>query len=328
MRRREFIVWLGGAAALPSAAYAQQKERVRRVGILVVSPEKQPDTKARLAGFRRGMEQLGWVEGRNVQFDIRYADNKPELYPALAKELVASQPDVIFAHTTPANAALRRESRTIPDVFFAVSDPIGSGFIASMARPGGNLTGLALYEEGITGKWLAMLKEIAPNLTRAALIANPKTTPFDYYARSAKASGASLAIEVVPNPISGAADIERSIASFARVPNGGVVLPPSATITDHQDLVITLAAKHRLPAAYAQRLFVVAGGLMSYSSDLVEHSRQAASYVDRILKGASPAELPVETPSKYQTTVNLRTAKALGLTVPPGLLVAADEVIE
>ncbi len=206
--------------------------------------------------------------------------------------------------------------------------PIGSGFIASLSRPSGNLTGLLQYEEGITGKWLAMLKEIAPNLTRAALLANPKTAAFDYFLRSAKTLAPSLAIDVVPLPIENATDIERSVEAFAREPNGGLVLPPDTTTVVHRDQIIMLAARHRLPAVYAIRIFVAVGGLMFYGTDFVELYRQAASYVDRILHGAKPADLPVQTPTKFETVVNLKTAKALGLTVPPGLLVAADAVIE
>jgi putative tryptophan/tyrosine transport system substrate-binding protein len=213
-------------------------------------------------------------------------------------------------------------------VFAEVSDPVGSGLVASLARPGGNLTGLLLYEKGITGKWAAMLKEIAPHLKRAALLANPKTTPYDYFVRSAETAAKSLAIELVPSPVENAADIERVLAAFAGVPNGGLLVLPSGTTTLHRDLVIALAARYRLPAVYPFRFYVKAGGLMSYSTDLVDQSRQAASYVDRILRGANPTELPVQAPIKYVTTVNLKTAKALGFTIPPSLLLRADEVIE
>ena len=211
---------------------------------------------------------------------------------------------------------------------FSVADPIGSGFVASLSRPGGNLTGLLQYEEGITGKWLALLKEIAPNLTRAALVASPKTAAFDHFLRSAKTRAMDLSIEVVPTPIESATDIERAIEGFAHQPNGGLVLPPDTTTVGHRDLIVALAARHRLPAVYALRVFVAAGGLMFYGTDFVELSRQGASYVDRILRGAKAADLPVQLPTKFETVVNLKTAKALGLTVPQGLLVAADEVIE
>jgi putative tryptophan/tyrosine transport system substrate-binding protein len=329
VNRRSFITLLGGAAAaLPLAAGAQQPERMRRIGVLGGFAENDPEMKARLAGFQQGLERLGWSEGRNVRIDYRFAPAGTGQAEALAKELVALQPDVIIAHSTPVVAAMKRESRIIPIVFVSVSDPIGSGFIASLARPAGNLTGLLLYEDGITGKWFAMLKEIAPRLERAALVANPKTTNYDYFLRSAKVVAPSLAIELVPSPIENAADIERAIESFARVANGGLVVLPDNTAMTHRDLVIGLAAHHRLPAVYYNRLFVEAGGLMSYGTDLVDTFRQAASYVDSILRGAKAADLPVQAPTKYETIVNLKTAKALGLEVPPSLLVRADEVIE
>ena len=326
MRRREFLGALGSVAAWPLAARGQ--ERVRRIGVLVSQSDTDQDVQARLSSFRNGLEQLGWVEGRNVRIEARYASGRTELYRSLAKEMVASKPDIIFAHTTPLVAAVSRETSTIPIVFVSVSDPIGSGFVTSMARPGRNLTGLSLYEEGITGKWLGMLKEIAPQLVRAALVADPKMVPFDYYVRSAKVTASSLGIETVPSPITSAEEIERTIASFAQSPNVGLVVLPSTTLLKHRDLVIVLAARYRLPAVYAIGDFVPAGGLMAYSTDLVELNRQAASYVDRILRGGKPSDLPVQAPTKYQTTINLKTAKALGLTVPPGLLVAADQVIE
>jgi putative ABC transport system substrate-binding protein len=329
MRRREFIVCLGGAASMwPLGARAQQGERVRRIGVLISGAESDPEMQVRVTAFRQALEKLGWSEGRNIHIDTRFAASRPDHYQRLAKELVALNPEVIFVQTTPITAALRRETRTIPIVFVSVSDPIGSGLVTSLARPGGNVTGLMLYEEGITGKWLAMLKEIAPHLTRAALMANPKTTPFDYFLRSAKTAVPALPIELVPAPVESAGDIERTIESFARVPNGGLVVLPSGPNILHRDLVIALAARHRLPAVYPFRFFVAAGGLMSYGTDFVDQDRQAASYVDRILRGANAADLPVQAPTRYETIINLKTAKALGLTVPPGLLVAADEVIE
>ena len=328
MKRREFITLVGGAAAAwPLAAQAQQGERMRRIGVLVGLAENDPEMKERLAGFRQGLEKLGWSEGGNVRIDYRFAPAGTQAH-LLAKELVALRPDVILAQSTPATAALKPETSTIPIVFAGVADPIGSGFVSSLSRPSGNLTGLLQYEEGITGKWLAMLKEIAPNLTRAALLANPKTAAFDYFLRSAKTLAPSLAIEVVPMPIENANDIERSIEGFAREANGGLVLPPDTTTVVHRELIIRLAARHRLPAVYAIRVFVVAGGLMFYGTDFVELYRQAASYVDRILRGAKTVELPGQMPTRFETVVNLKTAKALGLTVPPGLLVAADQVIE
>jgi len=329
MRRREFITLLGGAAASwPLAARAQQSDKMRRIGVLVGQAEKDSDVKARLTGFREALAKAGWSEGRNVNVDYRFAAARAEHVEALAKELVALQPDVIIAQGTSVTAALQRETNKIPIVFVTVSDPIGWGFVASLPRPGGNITGLLQYETGIIGKWMAMLKEIAPRLVHVALVANPKVTAYDYFLRAAEAAAPSLAIEIVPSPIESAADIERVIDSIARVPNSGLLLPPDTTTITHRDLIIALAARHRLPAVYSLRLFVTAGGLMSYGTDVVEIFRLAATYADRILRGAKPAELPVQAPTKYETIVNLKTAKGLGLDVPPSLIVRADEVIE
>ena len=326
-KRRDFITLLGGAAsAWPLAARAQPK-KMRRVGVLSPLAADDPEMQARLAAFRQGLERLGWSDERNIHIDIRYARPIAQA-PGLAKELVALQPDVILAQATPITAALQRETRTIPIVFVLVSDPIGSGFVASLARPGGNVTGLLNVEASIAGKWLAMLKEIAPNVSRAALVANPKTTPYDYFLRAGEMIAPLLAIELVPSRIESAADIERAINSFADTPNGGMILPPDTSTTLHRDLIISLAAQHRLPAVYSDRALVAAGGLISYGPDRVVQFEQAAAYIDRILRGYKPADLPVQTPTKFQTALNLKTAKKLGLTVPPGLLVAADEVID
>ena len=327
MRRREFIAGLGSTtAAWPLAARAQQSG-MQRVGILINGPESDAEMQALLAAFRQGFEKLGWSEGRNVRLDVRFAANADRFQP-LAKELVALQPEVILARSTPVVAAVQRESRTIPIIFTSVSDPIGSGFVASLARPGGNITGFLLYEEGITGKWLAMLKEIAPHLTRVAIIANPKNTPYEYFLRSAQAAAAKLAIELVPSRVANAADIEPAIESFARGPNGGLLFLPDVTSQTNRDLIVALAARLRLPAVYSLRPFVAAGGLMSYDIDLFDQARQAASYVDRILRGEKPAGLPVQAPTRYETVFNLKTAKALGLTIPETLLATADEVIQ
>jgi putative tryptophan/tyrosine transport system substrate-binding protein len=331
MRRRDFITLLGGTAvAWPLAARAQQSDRIRRIGVLMPFAESDPEAKARLAAFRQGLEKRGWSEGRNVRIDTRFApDTSADQAQVLAKELIALQPDLIFAQSTPVTAALQRESRTIPIVFAAVADPIGSGFVASLPRPGGNITGLMMFEASVTGKWLAMLKEIAPRLERAAFVVNPKTAPFyNYYLRAAESLSRSLGIKLVPSLVESAADFERTIEAFARTPNGGLLLPPDLNTIVHRDLVIALAAQYSLPAVYPYRFFVAAGGLMSYGVDQVDISRQAASYVDRILRGDKPADLPVQAATKFETSVNLKTAKALGLIVPPGLLVAADEVIE
>ena len=330
IKRRDFITVLGSAAAAwPLAARAQQSDRMRRIAVLVPYGQDDPETKARFAAFRQGLEQLGWSEGRNVRIDYRFAPGAiADQVQMLAKELLALQPDVVLAQGTPITAAFQKESRTVPIVFFFVNDPIGSGFIRSLARPGSNLTGLMLLEASVAGKWLAMLKEIAPHVTRAALVINPKTTSFAHYLREAEAMASSLAIELVPKPVENTADIERAIESLAREPNAGVVLPPDSTTFLHRDLIVTLASRYHVPAVYAFRNFVAMGGLMSYGVDYVDEYRQVASYVDRILRGATPAELPVQAPTRYETVLNLKTAKALGLTVPPGLLVAADEVIE
>jgi putative tryptophan/tyrosine transport system substrate-binding protein len=319
---------LGGAAGTwPRAAGAQQPE-LRRIGVLMGTSESDPETHARLAAFRQGLAKRGWAADRNVHLDYIFTAARPEQLQTLAKELISLQPEVILAHSTGVAAALQRESRTIPIVFVNVSDPIGSGFIASLARPSGNLTGVVHLEANIVGKWLAMLKEIAPRLTRAALLANRNTTPYDYFLRSAETITPLLAIELVPSHVETAADIERAVEAVAQVPDSGLVLPPDVTTVNHRDLIIALAARYRLPAVYPLHVFVSAGSLMSYGTDQNDMFRLAASYVDRILRGDKPADLPVQAPTRFETVVNLGTANALGLTVPPGLLVAADEIIE
>ena len=329
MRRRAFITLLGGAAAWPLAARAQQGERTRRIGVLVSSVETDPAVHGWIAAFRQSLEQLGWLEGRNVQIELRFTGDNYERLPQLVQEMVAFNPDVIFASATPAVRALQAKTPTIPIVFVYVSDPVGAGVVASLARPGGNTTGLLLYEESIAGKWLGMLKEMSPPLTRAALVGNPKGFTYDYFVRSSKTIAPALGIEVAPTPIENdAAAIEQPIAALARTPNCGLFLPPDITTDHYRDLIIALAARYRLPAVYAFRHFVTAGGLMSYGVDMVEQHRQAASYVDRILRGANPADLPVQAPTKYETVLNLKTARALAFDVPPTLLVRADEVIE
>jgi putative tryptophan/tyrosine transport system substrate-binding protein len=321
--RREFITLLGGAAAWPLSVKAKEPDRIRRIGMLVGYED--PDIKA----FQQQLEKLGWSEGRNIHIDYRVAPAGTQVQMR-AKELVATQPEVIFAVSRPVTAALQKETRTIPIVFTYVIDPIGAGFIASLARPGGNLTGIMAYEQSMVGKWLAMLKEIAPQTTRVALLGNPKTAVYyDYLLHGAEVAAPSLGIEVVPSRIENdPANIERAIAAVASMPNGALVGLPDSTVNVNSDLIITLAARYRLPAVYNYKYQVRAGGLMSYGIVAADHFRQAALYVDRILRGAKPADLPVQTPTKYETALNRKTAKALGLTPPAGLIVAADEVIE
>jgi putative ABC transport system substrate-binding protein len=328
MQRRTFIGFVVAAGAWPLIAHAQQREQMRRIGVLMGYAEDDPETRSRLAAFRQRLEKRGWSEGRNVHIETRFAGNDNSKHEPLAKELIATQPDVILAHTTRVAEALKRESRMIPMVFVNVSDPIGSGFVTSLARPNENFTGVLQYEASVVGKWLAMLKEIAPRLERVAVVANPKTTPYDYFFRAAETIAPSLAIKLVPSHVATASDIEQAIQSIADAPNGGLLFPPDGTTIMHRDLLISLAARHRLPAVYAFDFFVAAGGLMSYGTDQDEVFRLAASYVDRILRGDKPADLPVQAPTKFGTIVNLRTAKTLGIAIPPGLVVAADEVIE
>jgi putative tryptophan/tyrosine transport system substrate-binding protein len=322
MRRRDFLIGLG-AAAWPATSRAQKPERIRRVGMLVSIDN--PDIKA----FQEELERHGWFEGRNLRIDYRVAPAAVHAQ-TLAKELVDTQPDVIFALSRPVTAALQKETRTIPIVFTYVIDPIGAGFIASLAHPGGNLTGLQAYEPSMVGKWLGMLKEIAPQTARVALLGNPKTAVyFDYLLRAAEAAAPSLGIGTIPGPIENdAADIERVISVIASVPNSAMVVLPDSTTSVKSDFIIALAARHRLPAVYSFKYIVRAGGLMSYGIVATDHYRQAALYVDKILRGAKPADLPVQVPVRYETALNVKTAKAFGLQPPAGLLVAADEVIE
>jgi len=329
MNRRDLITLFGGiAVAWPVRARAQQADRVQRIGVLLPYAENDPEAKSHLSAFTQELKRRGWSEG-NIHIDTRFAAGMADQYPVLAKELAALQPDVILSESTPAAVALQQETRAIPIVFVGVSDPLGSGVVASLARPGGNLTGMMQYESGIVGKWLAMLKEIAPRLARVAFVANPKFRGYDYFLRFAQASAPALAIELVPTPISNdAADIERSIETFARMPDGGLLMVPDATIIAHRDLVTALAARYRLPAVYPWRYFVTAGALMSYGVDNIDVLQKAASYVDRILHGAKPAELPVQAPTKFEMSVNVKTAKALGLEVPMSILLGADEVVE
>ena len=327
MRRRDFIAAFGGAAAWPLAARAQETDRVRRIGALMSMSADDPEGQARLAGFLQGLQELGWTAGRNLRIDYRWPsdDTSRRRYAA---ELIALAPEVILASTSPSVAALQQASRTVPIVFAAVTDPVGQGFVSSLQRPGGNATGFALYEYGFGAKWLELLKEIAPRLTRVAVLRDP-TLPFTSGELGAIQGGApSLRVEISPVGVRDADDIERGIATFARGSNGGLITLGSPVTAAHRNLILALAAQHRLPAIYTTRYFVTDGGLMSYGPDRVDLYRRAASYVDRILKGEKPTDLPVESPTKYELVINLKTAKTLGLKVPPTLLATASEVIE
>ena len=329
MKRRDFITCVGVALAWPVRARGQQADGARRIGVLLPYADNDPEALSHLSAITQELKRLGWSQDRNIRIDARFAAGIADQYPLLAKELASLQPDVMLSELTPAAAALKQETRSIPIVFVGVSDPLGSGLVASLARPGGNLTGMMQYESGIVGNWLAMLKEVAPRLARVAFVANPKFRGYEYFWRSAEAAARALAIELIPNQISNnAADIEHAIESFAQMPEGGLLFVPDATIIAHRDLVITLATRYRLPAVYPWRYFVAAGALMSYGIDNIDVLQKAASYVDRILRGTKPADLPVQAPTKYETAVNLTAAKALGLTIPPTLLATADEVIE
>jgi putative ABC transport system substrate-binding protein len=328
VRRREFILAVGSAVAWPPLGRAQQAG-VKRVGVLMPWFADDPDVKARRIAFQQEFERLGWTDERKVQIDYRYAGGRFDQYLPLAQALLALQPDVILASTTQVTTVFQRATRTVPVVFNLVSDPIGAGFIASLARPGGNLTGTAGYEEGVVGKWLAMLKEIAPALKRVAVIANAKNSAFGYYLHAAETAAPPLGIELLPIDFENAdADVESAIRSFAEVSGGGLLILPDVTTITHRNFLVAIAARYRLPAVYPFSYMVTAGGLMSYSIDQIEEFKLSASYVDRILRGAKPADLPVQAPTKYQTVVNLKTAKALGLDVPASLLVRADQVIE
>jgi len=327
VRRRELLFGAFLATASPRTICAQQPDRLKRLGVLAPLHEDDPEWIARLSGLREGLEKQGWSEGRNIRIDTRYAPGGVQI-DAQAEDLVRLRPDVLVGYSVGVVSALRRKSSTIPMVFAGVSDAVGTGLVAEVTRPGGNLTGFTTYEASIAGKWLTMLKEIAPYLTRAAVIANPRTSNYDYWLGSVQSLANAVALNLVPTPIETAADIERALADFARAPNGGLIVPPDATTNVHRALIVTLAARHRLPAVYGFRFIVRGGGLMSYGTDRVEEMRQVATYVDRILRGERPGDLPVQGPSKFETAVNVKTANALGLQVPPALLIASDEVVE
>jgi putative ABC transport system substrate-binding protein len=330
MRRREFIAGLGSAAAWPLVAPAQQGERVRRIGVLMPTAESDPEAKARLSGFTQGLAELGWTDSRNMRIDVRWTAGNVDLMRMFAKELVDLRPEIIFAATTPVTAALQRETQTIPIVFVSVSDPVGAGFVARLPRPGGNLTGFISEEASVAGKWLELLTEIAPTVKRAAIMFNPGTAPGggSYYLPAFEAAARSLKVAPIAAPVHSDADIEMVITSLGRESGGGLVVSTDAFMIVHRAPVILLAARNNVPAVYQTSVFARDGGLLSYGPDRGDIFRRSASYVDRILRGAKPADLPVQLPVKFEMAVNLKTAKALGLTVPQSILLRADEVIE
>jgi putative ABC transport system substrate-binding protein len=329
MRRRDFITLVGGGvAAWPLAARAQQRERIRRIGILTPLAADDPEAPVRIAAFLNGLERLGWVDRRNVRLDYRWTAGDSERRRKYAEELVALAPDVILAEGGSQVAALQSASPTVPIVFVQVVDPVGGGYVESLARPGSNATGYAQFEYSLSGKWLELLKEIAPTVTRAAVMRDPSITSGPGQFAGAQAAAAALGVELRPLDVRNPPEIERGLRGFARGSNNGLIVTASPAATVHRDLIIALAAQLSLPAIYATRYHVTGGGLMAYGPDTVEMYRQAAGYVDRILKGEKPADLPVQAPTKYEMAINLKTAKTLGLTVPPNLLAIADEVIE
>ena len=327
LKRREFITLLGGVAAWPLAAGAQQADRLRRIGVLMSLAADDPESQARLAAFAQGLQQLGWTIGQNVRVDYRWALNADTMRK-YATELVALAPDVILATSSPAVAALQEATRIVPIVFATVIDPVGAGFVESLARPGRNVTGFLLFEYGISGKWLDLLKQIAPGVARAAVLRDPTIASGSGQLGAIQGAAPAFGVELRPVDVRDADEIERAVAAFAHASNGGLIVTASVAAVVHRDLIIGLAARHRLPAIYTQRVFVTNGGLIAYGPDFIDQFRRAAGYVDRILKGEKPADLPVQAPTKYELVINLKTAKALGLEVPPSLLARADEVIE
>jgi len=328
MKRRQFITLLGGATAWALAARAQKPEPLRRIGVLMNVAATDSEGQAQVAAFLEALQQLGWGEGRNVRVDTRWGENDVELDRRYATELLAFAPDVILASSTLSVAALRRVTRTLPIVFAGVSDPIGAGFADTLARPGGNVTGFMIFEYSLSGKWLELLKEIAPQLMRAAVLRDAANPAGIAQFAAVQTVAQSLGVELRPVDTHDGGEIERSIASFASAANAGLIVTPSASVSAHHDLIVMLAARYKLPAVYSSRPMIIAGGLICYGPDIADQFRQAAGYVDRILKGEKPADLPVQAPTKYELVINLKTAKALGLELPASVLGRADEVIE
>jgi putative ABC transport system substrate-binding protein len=328
VKRREFIAGLGSSAAWPVVARAQQGDRVRRIGVLVSYDENDPVEKARISAFTQALADLGWTDGRNVRIDLRWAGGDPNRIRALAQELVGLQPDIVVTVTTPATVALQRETRTVPIVFSNVGDPVASGIIARLDRPSGNVTGFANMEATLGGKWLELLSEIAPGIKRAAIMFNPDAAIASYFMPSVETAARSLNVVPIIAPVHNDAEIETAIMALGREPGGGLVVMPDAFTTAHPASIMSAAARNNIPAVYTVPEFVRDGGLLSYGPDRTDIFRRSASYVDRILRGAKPGDLPVQFPTKFEMVVNLKTAKALGLVVPQSILLRADEVIE
>jgi putative tryptophan/tyrosine transport system substrate-binding protein len=326
--RRAFITLLGSAAAWPLAAMAQQLNRMRRIGVLMNLAADDPEGQARIAALHQGLQEWGWTLGRNARIDVRWGAVDAESSRRYAAEVVGLAPDVILASASAAMGALQQTTRTVPIVFVAIVDPVGGGFVESLARPGGNATGFALFEYSLSGKWLELLREIAPGVTRAAVLRDPTLGSGTGQYAIIQAVAHSLGVELRPMDVRDPGEIERAIATFAQVPNGGLIIAGAPLAGVHRNLIITLAARHQLPAVYPFPYYAHSGGLVAYGPDLINQYRRAASYVDRILKGEKPANLPVQAQTKYELVVNLKTAKALGLELPPSLLARADEVIE
>jgi len=327
MKRREFITLLGVTAAWPLAARAQRTARVQRIGVLINLPADDPETQARVGAFLQGLQEFGWSIGRNLRIESRFTADNTKV-PGYAQELVALAPDVILATSGATVGALQQASRSVPIVFAGTIDPVGAGFVDSLARPGGNTTGFVLFEYSMGAKWLELLKEIAPNVTRVAVLRDPAIASGTGQFGAIQSVAPSLGVELTPVNVRDPGEIERAISEFARSSNGGLIVTAAPLALVHRDLIVTLAARHKLCAVYSLRPFVTAGGLIFYSPDIADQYRRAAGYIDRILKGEKPADLPVQAPIKFEMAINMKTAKALGITVPPSLLARADEVIE
>jgi putative tryptophan/tyrosine transport system substrate-binding protein len=327
--RREFVALVGGAAVgWPLAARAQQGA-LRQIGVLMATTEIDPEGQARIAAFTKGLRDVGLIDGRNLRIDYRWAGNDLERIRAFATELVTNTPDVVLAGSTPTLAALRQATRTIPIVFVLVSDPVGQGFVESLAHPGANITGFTNFEFSMVSKWVEMLRETAPNVQRIAMIFNPETAPYaQYYLQPFEAAAQSFAVAAITSPVRSDAEIESAMTALGRAPGGGIIVMPDSFTLIHRDVIISLAERYRLPAIYPFRYFATTGGLLSYGSDTLDLFRRSAAYVDRILKGDRPGDLPVQQPTKFELVINVKTARALGIEVPSSLLSIADEVIE